>query len=157
MNRVAVPLIKVLLTIAMAVGFSACSSKSFSASSRSSSSPSRWLSASSRSGRSAKPDEKPGETSVRATQNSFQEEVSALTVLYAQSGGSADDFHREVGTAAQRHGISFWEGVPAAYEAIGRGLARAQVPKEAFAYLPFLQNLKTSAHYGLISSSYNAK
>ncbi|MDZ4197818.1 MAG: hypothetical protein U1E27_00880, partial [Kiritimatiellia bacterium] len=95
MKRVVFPLIQALLTIAMAAFFTACSFRSFSASSRSSSSPSRWLSASSRSGRSAKPDEKPGETSVRATQSSFQEEVSALTVLYAQSSGKAEDFHRE--------------------------------------------------------------
>ena len=156
MNRMVSPLMSALLILAMAFGAMACSSRSFSHSSRSSSSPSRWLSASSRSGRSEKPTEKPGEASVRATQSSFQEEVSALAVLYAQSSGTADDFHREVGNAARRHGISFWEGVPATYQAIGRGLARAQVPKEAIPYLPFLQNLKTSEHYGLISSSYNA-
>ncbi len=149
MKKVVSPLIAMVLTAALSAGTASCSFKSFSASSRSSSSPSRWSSASSRSGRS----EKPGEASVRAVQSSFQEEVSAVTLLYVRSNGTADEYMREIGSAAQRHGISYWENDPAAYRAIGRGLARANVPNEAVAYLPFLKNLKSSPHYDLIVSS----
>ena len=151
MNRIVSPVITILLTIAITVSVTGCSFKSFSASSRSSSSPSRWLSASSRSGGSSS---KSGEASVRETQSSFQEEISALAVLYAKSSGTASDFESEVTSAARRHGISVWEDIPATYRAIGVGLARAGVPRDAIDYLPFLKDLKTSRHYGQILSSH---
>jgi hypothetical protein len=145
MKRIASPLLTILLITAAASCLTACSFKSFSASSRSSSSPCRWSSASSRPARAGS-----GEASVLATQDSFLEQVSAITVLYAKSRGAAAEYQGEIGAAAQRHGITFWEGNTAVYQAIGRGLGRAQVPREAIPHLPFLQDLKTSALYSHI-------
>ena len=50
--------------------------------------------------------------------------------------------------------MAVWEDNPAAFQAIGLGLARAQVPKTAIAGLSFLRDLQTSPHYAHIFTGY---
>lgn len=122
----------------MLVVSSACS---FSASSRSSSASSR-----SSSGRG-------GEEPV-ASIKGFQEEIAAIAVLYVGSGGTADDFQRDITAAAKRNGIPYWELDERMFAAIGIGLERAGVKREAIASLPFLQGVKNAAQFNAIGNAY---
>lgn len=130
-----------MLLIATLAG---CSFRSFSHSSRSSSSPSRSSSRSSR----------PADQAVQAEQAGFHEEVSALAVLYVGSGGSAEEFEREIAAAGERNGLRYWEADPGAFAAIGKGLRRAGVKREEIPYIPFLDGLRDSPHFGAIQRGY---
>jgi hypothetical protein len=95
----------------------ACSfSKSSGASSRSSSSPSRWVSGS--SGSSS------GETTP-AENAAYEEDVAQTTAAFVSSSGDIDSFRRVIGQLAQQHGIGNWEEDRPTLRAIGRGIARA--------------------------------
>ncbi len=133
----------VLLAGAILAVIPACS---FSRSSRSScASRSSFSRSSSRSGRAAPP---------AAAQAGFQEEIAAVAVLYAGSRGSAEDFQRDVSAAAQRNGIPYWELDERVFSAIGVGLKRAGVAREAIPHLPFLQGVRSAAHFGAIDRAY---
>ena len=120
---------------------------SFADSSYSSSSPSRSSSRSSE----GSPEE------VKATNNSYLEEVASLAVVYAGSGEDAESFHRELARISNRHGVNDWGGDRATFLAIGRGLKRAKVPKNSIQYLSFLHELKSFPYYGAIFSGYDGK
>ncbi len=127
----------------------ACSACSFSASSRSSSrsssSPSR---SSSRHGEENKVKE------LETTRGAFQEEIAAIAVLYVGSGGTAEDFQRDVTAAAKRNGIPYWELDERVFTAIGVGLERAGVKQEIIPSLPFLQGLRNAAQFNAIGNAY---
>jgi hypothetical protein len=125
------------------------SSKSFSKSSKSISksitSPSRW------SSRSSKRDE----NSVDTTSSSYQDEVVALTVLYTKSGGTLQDFQRELSMVSNNHGIVDWENNIQIYKSIGIGLKQGGIPNKSIKTLPFLQTDIFYNHYSQILSGYN--
>lgn len=65
----------------------------------------------------------------------YREDVRDFTAAHIQSGGSADQLKREIGSLAARHGISDWERNESTYRAIGEGLAQAgyrQLQVDAF-------------------------
>ena len=128
------------LAAAGLVVLSACSS---SRSSKSSSSSSRSSSASSGGG-----------GAVAAADQAFAEEIAAIAVLYAGSRGSAEDFQRDVGDAAKRNGIPYWELDERVFSAIGTGLKRAGVPKEQVPHLPFLAGVRNAQHFAAVTNAY---
>jgi len=95
-----------------------------------------------------------GEESVQQATTSLQEEVEALAILYVGSSGSTTDFQREIGQIAKGHGIVDWENNPRIFSAIGMGLKRAGVAKDAVETLPFLQGLETSPYYPRIMAPF---
>ncbi len=84
---------------------------------------------------------------MKKTSSSFNEEITALTILYVGSSGSAIDFQRELGQIGNSHGISDWENTANTYKAIGDGLKRAKVSADTIHTLPFLKGLENSPHY----------
>jgi len=97
------------------VALSACSS--FSASSKSVSSP---FTSSSKSS---------------SQEQAYREDVRDYTAAHLQSGGKVDELRRQIGTLAEKYGITDWENSEATFQAIGAGLAKAgyrQVQVDAF-------------------------
>ena len=126
---------------------------SFSQSSRSSSESSSASSRSSSGGGGA-PDS--GGEVVQETLFSYQAEVSALTVLYAVSGGEPGNFQREISEIAKRHNLYNWGNQRETFLGIGKGLRRANVAEDEIDLLPFLGTLQVSNNYTLIFVGYNA-
>ena len=65
----------------------------------------------------------------------YREDVRDYTAAHIQSGGSAEQLRREIGSLAARHGISDWERNESTYRGIGEGLAKAgyrQLQVDAF-------------------------
>jgi ABC-type glycerol-3-phosphate transport system substrate-binding protein len=144
-------------TAVLAAGLlaAACSACSFSASSRSSSrsssSPSRSSSA---HGEKEPVQEKKKE--IQTSHSAFQEEIAAIAVLYVGSSGTAEDFQRDISAAAKRNGIPYWELDERVFTAIGIGLQRAGVSREAIAGTPFLQGVRNAALFDAIGNAYGA-
>lgn len=138
--------IKAALTLLAAAILAVIPACSFSRSSRSSSASSSASSrSSSRSGRAAPP---------AVAQSDFQEEIAAIAVLYAGSNGTVENFQRDVSAAAERNGIPYWEMDERVFSAIGVGLKRAGVAREAIPHLAFLQGVRNAAHFGAIDRAY---
>jgi len=91
-----------------------------------------------------------GEESVEKVADSYQEDISTLSVIYVDSAGSARDFQRELGHISSGHGVIDWENNVATFKAIGRGLRFAQVSEDSINGLLFLQGLSGSPHYSEI-------
>jgi hypothetical protein len=109
----------------MALALCACGALacSFSYSSESSSDSSKHSSDSSvTSSDSSSPDRKDDDKQS----SSFDQDVEQYTLAFVQAGGSqGESFFSGLGDLARQHGVSDWESDPAAWEAIGRGLARS--------------------------------
>lgn len=151
MNKLKIMFISFLPAVMMICGCSFSeSSKSFSKSSKSisksASSPSRWSSRSSRR----------NENSVDTVSYSYQDEISALTALYAKSGGTSQNFQQELSMISNNHGIIDWENNPQTYQAIGIGLKRGAVAENSIKTLPFLQNKNDFDNYSIILAGYNS-
>lgn len=97
---------------------------------------------------------KQGAESANKTSASYQEEVSALAILYVGSMGSTQDFQRELGKVASDHGIIDWQNTESTFKAIGIGLKRAKIPVYNINTLPFLDGLWNSPFYPQIKAAY---
>lgn len=130
---------------------------SFSASSRSSS---RSSSASSRSSsgsssaRGEKEEKQEKKQEVETSHSAFQEEIAAIAVLYVGSSGTAEDFQRDISAAAKRNGVPYWELDERVFTAIGIGLKRAGISREAIPETPFLQGVRGAALFDAIGNAY---
>ncbi len=86
----------------------------------------------------------------------YREDVSDYTAAHLQSGGTADELRRQIGSLAAKHGITDWENNPSTYRGIGEGLAKAgyrQVQVDAFK-----KNLATNPEQaGWIQDGYDAR
>ncbi|MCP4176191.1 MAG: putative lipoprotein [bacterium] len=150
MNKKSIILIAFLPIYLIATGCSfSKSSKSFSRSSKSisksASSPSRWLS------RSSKKDK----SNVNTAAYSYQDEVITLATLYAESGGTSQNFQRELSIIASNHGIIAWENNINTFESIGIGLKQGGILNKSIKTLSFLQTKTFVDNYSLIVSGYN--
>ena len=92
---------------------------------------------------------------MNKTADSFQNEAAALTILYARSGGTSQDFQQELSMISRSHGIVDWENNLHTFKSIGIGLKRGGVSKESIKTLSFLQAENIFAHYSQILSGYN--
>jgi len=65
----------------------------------------------------------------------YREDVSDYTAAHLQSAGSPDELRRQIGSLAEKHGITDWEHNESTFRAVGQGLAKAgyrQVQVDAF-------------------------
>ena len=137
--------IVLMLLLPICLIFSGCSfSRSSKHSSKSSSSPCRWSSRSS----------KKGQNSVKTASDSYKDEIVALTVLYSKSGGNTQDFQHELSIVSCNHGIVDWENNAQIYISIGIGLKQSGMSEKAIKALPFLQTDNFIDHYSQILSGY---
>ncbi len=137
--------IVLMVLIPVCLIISGCSFSKWSKhSSISSSSPFRWSSRSS----------KGGQNSVQTAANSYSDEITALTVLYAKSGGTSKGFQRELSIVSGSYGIVDWENDVLTYESIGMGLKQSGVSDQSIKNLPFLQTDNFIDHYSQILSGY---
>ena len=60
--------------------------------------------------------------------SAFHRDIRDATAAYVRTGGDLATFYRTVGSIAEQHGVTDWEGEPATYTAMGLGLAKAEVP-----------------------------
>jgi len=60
-------------------------------------------------------------------ETAYRNDIRDYTSAYVRSGGQIDMFWRDVGSIAQKHGITNWEADKSTYFGIGEGLAKAQV------------------------------
>ena len=73
-------------------------------------------------------------------------DVRDFTAAHVQSGGDVDGLRREIGTLAEKHGVTDWENNESTLNGIGAGLAKAgrrQVEVDAFK-----NNLTTTPEQG---------
>lgn len=112
----AVPLIALSAALSASLLAGCSFSKSSGASSRSSSSPSRWVSESSRSSSGG------GSQVDDAT---YEEDVAQTTAAFVSSGGELDAWRRVMSQLAEKQGISNWEDDEPTMRAVGEGIARA--------------------------------
>ena len=113
--------------------------------SKSASSPCRWSSRSSHR-----------HAAVETAANSYHDEVIALTMLYAKSGGSAEDFQQELSMIARNHGIVDWETNSETFESIGIGLKQCGISDKALNSQTFLKTKSFSEHHNQIINGYNS-
>lgn len=88
---------------------------------------------------------------VKATTNSYQEEIASLTSLHVGSQTDSKDFQRELGQISISYGVADWENRMKTYDAIGMGLQRANVTLAQIDSLEFLQGLSDSVYYSHIT------
>lgn len=147
MKSVNVKVGAVLTAVMLLAVSSACS---FSRSSRSSS-----RSSSQKSEAPVAIEQEPEQAQEMETSNvGFQEEIAAIAVLYVGASGSAEDFQRDISAAAKRNGIPYWELDERVFTAIGIGLERVGVKRQAIASLPFLQGVRNATNFNAIGNAY---
>jgi hypothetical protein len=111
-------------------GIFAVAGCSFSYSSKSSSDSSRSSSeSSSKSSGSFSGSSSPDQARARA----YKEDIADYTQAYVISGGSPGSFMNGIAALAKKRGVSDWESDDTTWEAIGAGLARANVKKDQLA------------------------
>jgi hypothetical protein len=71
----------------------------------------------------------PSESLSRSSspEDAYRDDVRDFTAAYLRSGGDPAELEREVGTVAEKHGITDWESSRVTYEGIGGGMAEAGV------------------------------
>ena len=140
----------ILLTLALLqAGCSlSVSSDSFSASSESVSTILTSPSTSSSGG-----DDEEEQEKVEQTTTLFEEDISALTVLYIKGEKSEDEFMRHIAKIAGNHGINDWEQEDSTFQAMGLGLKRAGIGEKAIQTSPYFENL-TKSQYNLVIEGY---
>lgn len=94
------------------------------------------------------------EESINKTSASYQEEVSALTILYVGSMGTAQNYQRELNQVASAHGIGDWQNTESTFKAIGIGLKRAKISADSISGLSFMEGLNSSPFYPQIIAAY---
>ena len=124
------------ITVSLCFGLACSSFRSSSSPSRwssesfkASSSPSRWSSES--SGDDAAPEEEV-EADEAADVSAYERDLRNATVSTVTSGGQSADILSSIYPIAHEHGITDYDGDPATYRAIGRGLGVAEVSFDDF-------------------------
>ena len=74
----------------------------------------------------------PFKWSSKSSDSSSDDDESAMDVrdateLWVREGDDVDAFRRDVGRITESHGVTDWESDPRTYDAIGRGLRRAEI------------------------------
>lgn len=65
-----------------------------------------------------------------ASAAAYSRDVAAHTERAVRAGVDARHLREQLGGVAEAHGVTDWEGDPAMWEGIGRGLAEAQVGRK---------------------------
>lgn len=80
------------------------------------------------------------EASPEEAIQTYKTDVSAYTSSVAREG-NAEDYMRELGSIAEKHGITDWERNTATYNAIGTGLRRAGIKSDEIRNVYFMPDL----------------
>jgi hypothetical protein len=59
----------------------------------------------------------------------YRHDVRDFTAAFLKSGGDASTLKQEIGTVAEKHGVTDWESNKSTYTGLGEGLAKAGVSK----------------------------
>lgn len=104
---------------------------------------------SSDSSKSSSNSSSPSDTDQKDAKTAYKSDVSAYTTSAAKDG-NAEDYMRELGSIAKRHGITDWERDTATYNAIGSGLRRAGVTREEVKDVYFIKDLAAKEKNALV-------
>ncbi len=104
---------------------------------------------SSDSSKSSSNSSSPSDTDQKDAKTAYKSDVSAYTTSAAKDG-NAEDYMRELGSIAKRHGITDWERDTATYNAIGSGLRRAGVTREEVRDVYFIKDLTAKEKNALV-------
>ncbi len=104
---------------------------------------------SSDSSKSSSNSSSPSDTDQKDAKTAYKSDVSAYTTSAAKDG-NAEDYMRELGSIAKRHGITDWERDTATYNAIGSGLRRAGVTREEVRDVYFIKDLEAKEKNALV-------
>lgn len=104
---------------------------------------------SSDSSKSSSNSSSPSDTDQKDAKTAYKSDVSAYTTSAAKDG-NAEDYMRELGSIAKRHGITDWERDTATYNAIGSGLRRAGVTREEVRDVYFIKDLAAKEKNALV-------
>lgn len=104
---------------------------------------------SSDSSKSSSNSSSPSDTDQKDAKTAYKSDVSAYTTSAAKDG-NAEDYMRELGSIAKRHGITDWERDTATYNAIGSGLRRAGVTQEEVRDVYFIKDLTAKEKNALV-------
>ena len=104
---------------------------------------------SSDSSKSSSNSSSPSDTDQKDAKTAYKSDVSAYTTSAAKDG-NAEDYMRELGSIAKRHGITDWERDTATYNAIGSGLRRAGVTREEVKDVYFIKDLTAKEKNALV-------
>lgn len=85
------------------------------------------------------------------SQAQLAEDLALYTEAFVEAGGRSDHFLGGVGDLATLYGVTDWESDPAAWQAIGRGLARSGLPQRSLAVYAENWTGGDSARLGLIA------
>jgi hypothetical protein len=105
--------------------------------------------ASSDSSKSSSASSGASESDPKDAKKSFMSDVSAYTTSAAK-GDDAQAYLRELGSIAQRHGITDWERDTATYNAIGTGLRRAGISRDEVKNVYFIPALAAKEKNALV-------
>ena len=94
------------------------------------------------------------ESKVTETATVYEEDVAAVTVLYASREKNNEEYQRQISRIARNHGIGDWEQETATFLAMGMGLRRAGVDKDAIAAMPYFSSLAGSARFDQVMKGY---
>ena len=95
------------------------------------------------------------ETKVTETATVYEEDVAAVTVLYASREKNNEEYQRQISRIAKNHGIGDWEQETATFEGMGMGLRRAGVDKDSIASMPYFSSLAGSAQFDQVMKGYH--
>ena len=95
------------------------------------------------------------EKKVTETATVYEEDVAAVTVLYASREKNNEEYQRQISRIAGSHGIGDWEQEAATFEGMGMGLRRAGVDKNSIATMPYFSSLAGSAQFDLVMKGYH--
>jgi len=89
------------------------------------------------------------ESDPKDAKEAYMSDVSAYTTGAAR-GDDPQAYLRELGSIAQRHGITDWERDTATYNAIGTGLRRAGIARDEVKNVYFIQALAAKEKNALV-------
>jgi len=91
---------------------------------------------------------------VTETASVYEEDVAAVTVLYASREKNNEEYQRQISRIAKSHGIGDWEQESATFEGMGMGLRRAGVELNLIATIPYFSSLTGSAQFDQVMKGY---
>lgn len=94
------------------------------------------------------------EERVTETATVYEEDIAAITVLYASREKNNEEYRRQITRIAQNHGIADWEQESATFEGMGMGLRRAGVAEDSIANMPYFRSIAGTTQFDQIIKGY---
>lgn len=94
------------------------------------------------------------EERVTETATLYEEDIAAVTVLYASREKNNEEYQRQITRIAKNHGIGDWEQESATYEGMGMGLRRAGVAEDSISNMPYFRPLADTSRFAQVLAGY---